>query len=221
MGGEPVDALAVDARGAAGDRSHALLDVHRGAPRTLTARQAPRLLAWSAVYGEAEVPLEDPPSPRITAPDGRVFGWEDPELPAALAADLGRDVELRRDAWGQQDLGESLLVTSQATLESASASMGLALDLRRFRTNVHVRFDDCAAYAEHAWEGRRMRIGEVEVQLLHPCGRCVIPTRDPDTGEKLAELLRWLTREQGGLFGINARVVVPGTIRTGDAVALV
>ena len=50
MGGEPVNALAADVNGAAGDRAHAVFDVHKGAPRRLTAREAPRLLAWKASY---------------------------------------------------------------------------------------------------------------------------------------------------------------------------
>jgi hypothetical protein len=51
--------------------------------------------------------------------------------------------------------------------------------------------------------------------------RCVIPTRDPDTQVKDPNILRWLTREHGGLFGINARPVADGAIRVGDQVALV
>jgi len=33
-------------------------------------------------------------------------------------------------------------------------------------------------------------------------------------------LLRWLTRERGGLFGINARSLGPARIVVGDAVEL-
>lgn len=50
--------------------------------------------------------------------------------------------------------------------------------------------------------------------------RCVIPTRDPDTTVKDAEILRWLTREHGGLFGINARMRSTGRVAVGDAVEL-
>ncbi len=91
MGGEPVDALTVDGRGAAGDRAHAVFDVHKGAPRRLTARQAPRLLAWSAAY---DGDLSDP---ALRAPGGAGWAWSDPALPAALSADLGREVTLHSD----------------------------------------------------------------------------------------------------------------------------
>lgn len=220
MGGERVAALRVGRRGAAGDRTHALVDEHRGAPRLLTARQAPRLLRWHASYGAADVALEDPPAPALTAPDGTAFSWDDGALAAALADDLGRTVALRRDVRGIQDLGETVLVTVQATLDAVSAALGRGLDLRRFRTNVHVELD-APPYAEEEWEGRTLRVGDVELELLHPCIRCVIPTRDPDTTEKHADVLRWLTREHDGLFGINARVVGgPGVLRDGDPVVL-
>jgi uncharacterized protein YcbX len=222
LGGEPAAALRLDPRGIAGDRAHALFDEHRGAPRRLTARQAPGMLRWSAGYdelpGDALHPA-DVPLPRVSAPDGAVFRWDDPRLPQALAADLGRAVALRRDLALMQDLGDSILITTQTTLDAVSGALDRPLDLRRFRTNIHVELD-APAYAEERWEGRRLQIGDTVLELLHPCERCVIPTRDPDTTEKHADLLRWLTRERAGLFGINARATGAGRIAVGDPVAL-
>jgi uncharacterized protein YcbX len=219
MGGQAVDALALDERGAAGDRAHALFDTHKRAPRRLTAREAPRMLLWHASYNGAEVPPGEVPYPDLTAPDGTSFDWRDPALPQALAEDLGREVELRRDLGLMQDLGHTLLVTTQATLDAVGAALGTELDLRRFRTNVHVALDDAPAFAEEDWEGRELTIGEASFRLLHPCERCVIPTRDPDTATKQAEILRWLTRERRGLFGMNARPLRPARIALGDPVS--
>jgi uncharacterized protein len=219
LGGEPVPALRVDARGAAGDRAHALFDEFRGAPRRLTAREAPRMLAWAARYEEAEPPTDAVPLPLVAAPDGSTYRWDDPRLAAALAADLGRAIELRRDLALMQDLGDSLLVTVQSTLDAVSAALARPLDLRRFRPNVHVALD-APTFAENGWEGRTLHVGEVALELLHPCVRCVIPTRDPDDQAKDPEILRWLTYERNGLFGINARVRRPGRIVTGDPVRL-
>ncbi len=217
MGGEAAPALRLDERGIAGDRTHALLHLHKQQLRRLTAREAPRLLAWGARYAEADPAPGAPPLPLLRAPDGRELGWEDPELGGVLAADLGRTVALRRDPAGQQDLPRSVLVTTRATHEAVERELGRPLDARRWRTNVHVELD-VPPYAEEEWEGRELRIGTARFRLLHPCVRCVIPTRDPDTQVKAPELLRMLTRDHGGLFGMNARPLAPGRIELGDAV---
>lgn len=220
MGGERVDSFALTRDGVAGDRAQVLYDgwdPTRPAPRQLTARQAPRLLAWGAGYGGWDGTHDELRPPELTAPDGRRFGWEDPDLAEALAADLGRAVELRTNPEGQPDLRASLSVTTQATHDAIEAELGRPLDPRRWRTNVHVELD-AAAFAEEAWEGGVLTIGEATFDLLHPCARCVIPTRDPDTQEKDAALLRHLVRAHGGLFGMNARARGAARIRVGDPV---
>ena len=220
MGGERVEALRVDRRGAGGDRTHAVSDEHKGAPRLLTARQAPGLLHWDASYDGADVDPEAPPLAALTGPDGRRFAWDDPALPDALAADLGRTVTLRRDLAGQQDLSETLLVTVEASRRALEEELAAPVDLRRFRPNLHLELD-APAWAEAEWEGRVLELeGGVVLRLLHPCERCAIPTRDPDTAVKWPGLLRHLVREHDTGFGINARVEVPGEIRAGAAIAL-
>ncbi len=223
LAGEDAGALLLDPRGVAGDRAHALYDTFKGEPRRLTVRQAPGMLRWRASYqdfpGDALAPGAVP-LPTVTDPDGATYAWDDPALPAALADDLGRAVTLRRDEALMQDLNDSVLVTTQATLDAVGAALGDdALDLRRFRTNVHLVLDD-DAFAENDWEGRTLRVGDVALDLLHPCARCVIPTRDPETTTKDPNILKWLTAHRGGLFGINARMRGSGRIAVGDPVEL-
>jgi uncharacterized protein YcbX len=110
-----------------------------------------------------------------------------------------------------------VLVTTRATHEAVERELGRPLDPRRWRTNVHVELD-VPAYAEEEWEGRELRIGAASFRLLHPCVRCVIPTRDPDTQVKAPDLLRLLTRDHGGLFGMNARPLGRARIAVGDRV---
>jgi uncharacterized protein YcbX len=222
LAGEPADALRIDARGAGGDRAQALTGIFGGARRQLTVRQVPRMLAWSAAYPEApgvDLDPDDPPLPLLTAPDGRTFRWDDPALPGALRDDLGRPVTLVRDLALMPDLPDSLLVTVEASRAALEAELGRPIDLRRFRPNLHLRLD-APAFAEEGWAGRRVRVGDAELELLHPCERCAIPTRDPDTTEKWPDLLRWLAAKHDTLFGINARAVRPATVRVGDAVVI-
>ncbi|GAC1434200.1 MAG: MOSC domain-containing protein [Solirubrobacteraceae bacterium] len=218
MAGERLEQLHWDARGAAGDRSHALLFHHKAQWRRLTARQSPRLLAWRARY-MAEPSLEDPPPPLLEGPDGTALPWDDPRLPGRLAGDLGRAVRLNRDPAGQQDLGRSLLVTLEATRTGLEAELDRPLDLDRFRPNIHLALD-AAPFDERGWQGRLLRVGDCTLELLHPCVRCVIPTRDPGTQERWPGLLRHLAREHATLFGINARAPGEGRVRVGDRAEL-
>jgi uncharacterized protein YcbX len=222
FGGEEVDALRIDRRGAGGDRAQALFAIFGGRRQRLTVRQVPRMLGWHAGYPEApgaELDPDAPPLPVLTAPDGREFAWDDPALPGALRDDLGRPVALCRDLALMPDLPDSLLITVEASRVALAAELGADVDVRRFRPNLHLRLD-APAFAEQAWEGRRLLVGDAELELLQPCERCVIPTRSPDTHEKWPRLLRHLAREHETLFGINARALAPATVRVGDPVAL-
>ena len=224
MAGERVQALRVDGRGAGGDRSHAVLHEHKGALKPLTARESPRLLAWNARYPfnvDGGIDPKSPPHAIVTAPDGRSFRWGDPRLRHALIADLGRAVELRRDIHGIQDLPRSLLVTTEATLQALGEELHGPVDLRRFRPNLHLDLD-ADAWAELAWEGAEMAFsGGVRLRLVHPCVRCAIPTRDPDTQIKWPQLLRHLHDTHEQVFGINARVLTGGRVGAGETVELI
>jgi uncharacterized protein YcbX len=223
LGGEALAAARLDWRGLGGDRAYALLDRREGRDgRWLTVRQAPGMLAWSAAYPDApddRLDPADPPPPTLRGPDGRLWGWDDPGLERALADDLGLAVRRHRDLGGQQDLRASVLVTTEASRRAVADALGRPVELRRFRTNLHLELD-APPFAEQRWEGGRLQVGEVTLELLTPCARCVIPTRDPDDLSRWPELLRWLHRGNGGLFGVNARVVAAGRVRAGDPVAV-
>lgn len=209
MAGEDLAELDLFEHGVVGDRQQALY--WRGG-RRLTARAAPRMLAWSARYdGAGDLPT-------VTAPDGRTWCWADDGLERAIAEDLGKEVALVRDPDLMQDLDDSVLVTFDATLRGLGAELGEpAADLRRFRPNVHVAME-IEPFAEAGWEGRRLRIGEAELDLLWPCARCAIVTRHPDTQEAWGALLRHIHREHDSIFGINARPLGRARIAVGDPV---
>ena len=58
---------------------------------------------------------------------------------------------------------------------------------RRFRANIEVdgvpQFWEDRLYADHG-EAVAFRIGDVRLDGVEPCERCVVPTRDPDTGHE-------------------------------------
>jgi len=225
MAGERVQALRVDRRGAGGDRTHAVLHEHKGEIKPLTAREAPRLLAWHAAYPfnlDAGLDPDSPPHALVTEPGGaRTWRWGDPRLRSALERDLGRTVRLERDLGGIPDVPGTVLVTVAASLDALSGELGREVDVRRFRTNLHLELD-AEPWAELGWQGRTLRIeGGVLLKFLHPCERCAIPTRHPDSQIKWPGLLRHLNEAHEQFFGINARPLTSGRITAGESVELV
>ena len=220
MAGEEIAASRVAAHGLAGDRAHALVDGRDGG-RRLSARAVPGLLEWAATYPEhPDDALEAaaPPPPLVTAPGGRRFGFDDPELPPALAAALDRPIALRRLARGEHDRRGTVLVTFEATRRAVEDALGRPLDLRRFRSNLHLELD-AVAFAEEGWAERRIEVEEVTLRVREPCERCAVPTRDPRRPrERWPELLRRLFAEREGLFGAIAAVEDSGRVARGDRV---
>lgn len=208
-GGTAVEQVRADVGGLAGDRAHAVVDrrpLRDG--RVLSARTAPGLLRWTAAATDDE--------PELTAPDGRRWAWSDDGLAEVLSEDLGLPVGLAARG-GYSDLADSVLVTTVATHAGVEERFGRPLEAHRWRTNLTLELD-APAFAENAWEGRTLVVGEVVLRLLHPCKRCTIPTWAPGGRERTPELLAWFHREADGVFGINARVEVPGVVRRGDDV---
>lgn len=223
MAGERVNALRLDGRGAGGDRTHAVMHEHKGERKPLTAREAPRLLAWRATYpfnlGGGLDPAR-PPFAIVTAPDGHSYRWGDPRLRTKLEDDLGRPVQLLRDVDGFQDAPRTLLVTTQASLEALGEELDGPIDVRRFRPNLHLDMD-AAAWEDLGWEGAELTFsGGVRLKLLHACERCAIPTRHPDTQVKWPGLLRHLAATHDQCFGINARVLTGGRLAAGETADL-
>ncbi|ELY99015.1 MOSC domain-containing protein beta barrel domain-containing protein [Natrialba chahannaoensis JCM 10990] len=127
--------------------------------------------------------------------DGQTFHLElDREhLSEWLSEYFGYPVELvRNDAGGFPDDTDASgpTVISQATLESVASwypEIDTAEMCRRLRPNL-VLSDAPAFWEDRLYEtpGHAVAfdIGGVELSGINPCQRCVVPTRDPDTGEE-------------------------------------
>jgi MOSC domain-containing protein len=225
MAGEEVRALSLGPRGAGGDRVHAVLHHHKGEWRPLTAREAPRLLAWRAAYPfnlDAGLDPAKPPHAIVTEPSGeRSWRWGDPRLRAALERDLGRAVQLERDTGGIPDVPGTVLLTVAGSLAALSRELGTEVDARRFRTNLHLELD-AEPWAELGWAGAVLELeGGVRLRVDGACERCAIPTRDPETQEKWPRLLAHLAAEHGQDFGLLARVTAVGRVAAGEQVRIV
>jgi uncharacterized protein YcbX len=94
--------------------------------------------------------------------------------------------------------------------------------MTRFRPNVVV--EGAGPWDEDGWAGRRLRVGEAELEAAGPCDRCVVTTIDQETGEKGRQPLKMLGRhrnfDQGLMFGLHLLTVRPGRIAVGDEVTV-
>lgn len=115
-----------------------------------------------------------------------------------------------------------LLLISRAALDGLNARLAKPVSMLRFRPNLVV--DGAPAHAEDGW--KRIRIGDVEFDVAKPCSRCVFTTvdplrgeRDPD-GEPLRTLIGYRRSGDGVTFGQNLIPRSLGTLRIGDAVAV-
>ncbi|KHT64211.1 flavodoxin [Photobacterium gaetbulicola] len=117
--------------------------------------------------------------------------------------------------------GYPLLVISEASLEALNARSPQQHTMDQFRTNLVVSGTE--PFAEDGW--KRIRIGDVEFEVVKPCARCILTTVDPATGEfnALKEPLNTLSsfRSDGSgevFFGQNLVALNEGIIRAGDKI---
>ncbi|TCO59624.1 MOSC domain-containing protein [Actinocrispum wychmicini] len=119
--------------------------------------------------------------------------------------------------WDCVDAELSLL--NLASVRALEGMAGRALDPRRFRANVHL--DGLSAFAELSWVGRRIRLGDCEVEVIRPIQRCRATSANPSTGERDVELPSLLARAVGHPnMGVYARLVEPARLRVGATVAV-
>jgi uncharacterized protein YcbX len=116
--------------------------------------------------------------------------------------------------------GFPFLVIGQESLDDLNRRLAVPLPMNRFRPNLVVA--GAEPFAEDDW--RRVRIGELELDVVKPCARCVVTTTDQQTAERGVEPLRTLAtyRRIDGkvVFGQNALHDRPGRLAQGDRVTV-
>lgn len=147
---------------------------------------------------------------------------------AALSDCFGQTLRLvevgdRATAVDRGATGAVSLISRASLTRLAQAGDGRSLDVRRFRMLIEI--DGVEAHAEDGWVGCTVRIGEATIEFGGHVGRCLITSRDPDTGQvdlptldMLGDYRTGLDRTEPMPFGIYGRVLEPGTIRVGDEV---
>jgi uncharacterized protein YcbX len=169
--------------------------------------------------------------------DARAHAW----LSAVLGDDVllvhmdARAERLKRGVWTVEPLPVTfadaypVLIATTGSLAALNAEIvqrgGKAVPMARFRPNIVIDCDD--PWREDYWKA--LRIGGIEVDVVKPCDRCVVTTKDQVTGESMGkEPLASLTRlrmsadprVKGVLFGWNVVPRAPGHVEIGDRVEI-
>jgi uncharacterized protein len=92
-------------------------------------------------------------------------------------------------------------------------------DKRRFRANIYI--EDIEPWAEFAWMGRYIRVGETVMEVQESIDRCAATAVNPDTAERDANPVKELQQHFGHVeLGVFATVVQGGEIKPDDEIAL-
>jgi hypothetical protein len=242
LGVTPRDELMLDREGVRENRRFYLVDEDG---RMVNGKHIGELMELRSEYRDADRTLAVtlPGGERISGPvrygaeiDARFFRltlrapvvigpWSE-----AISGHVGRSLRLvaadpARKGVDRGDRGTVSLV-SRGSLDrlAAVAGNGGDIDPRRFRMLVEV--DGVAPHGEDAWVGRHVRIGEALVAFNGHVGRCLVTSRDPDSGTVDLPTLDLLREYRGDEptteplpFGIYGEVIEPGTVRVGDPVS--
>ncbi|MFB6282039.1 MAG: MOSC domain-containing protein [Haloferacaceae archaeon] len=221
------------------DREYALLDADGG---VINGKRTDRVHDLSTRY--------DPAAGVLTvAADGdrRRFDLDAERERAAawFSGFFGADLRLARDGSlghvDRRNAGPSVIST--ATVETvASWFDGITPDGMRRRLRANVEVGGVPAFWEDRFVGAdapAFEAGGVRFEGVEPCGRCVVPTRDPDTGaavpgfrERFVERRRgtfpeWADRDAfDHLYAVMLIARIPeadrgATLATGDGVRVV
>jgi uncharacterized protein YcbX len=237
--GLPLDTVAVEPWGFAGDRRWMFVDAdgvfvsQREDSRLAVVVPTPTAgglsIAWEGRTYEVATPPREAPRIVVQVWNSRVEARLAAELPAGLRLVHMHDPTLRPVdlAYGKPEDrvsfadGYPVLLIGAASLDDLNSRLAVKLPMNRFRPNVVI--EGSAPYAEDGW--RRVHIGEVAFRVVKPCARCVTTTVNQETGtrgdertEPLRTLATYRRSSLGVLFGQNLVPDGTGTIRIGDEV---
>jgi uncharacterized protein YcbX len=135
----------------------------------------------------------------------------------------GAPVRLARPDQPGASLIEPATILSTGSLERLEHEAGHPIDHRRFRMLFQI--DGPSAHQEDTWAGNVLRIGDAILRVTEPVDRCVVTTRNAETGERDLDTLRLIKnyrglREKRIDFGMFATIETPGTVSIGDPVCV-
>ncbi len=113
----------------------------------------------------------------------------------------------------------SISLINRASHGEVAAQIGRNISPNRWRANLLL--DGLEPWEERGWIGKRIRVGQAELEVRKHITRCMATAASTRTGERDADTLKALSDGWGHQeFGINAEVVKSGTLSTGDSIEM-
>lgn len=224
MAGEQLDACTVGAHGIPGDRGWAIRDETEG--KLATGSRHPLLMQCAARYREAPVNGSVAPVD-MWLPDGTQIASDLEDVNAHLSELLGKPVSLSSlaaDANAEHyfDVATIHVLTTASLAVMSRLNPGADWDVRRFRPNFLVETDPgTEGLIEFDWNGKTLRLGQVEVRCDIACERCAMTNHQQKDLPKDESVFRTIVKETGKNLGTYAKVTTPGAVKIGDPVELV
>ncbi|MGI9351907.1 MAG: MOSC domain-containing protein [Rhizobiaceae bacterium] len=132
---------------------------------------------------------EDLPTPQIIERTGKTANWDYVDTPISII--------------------------NAETVKIIAASISVELDPLRFRGNLII--SGLPAWEEFSWMGKRIRVGDAELEVHRPIDRCPTPGVNPETGERDVEVTPGIQNHFGHIYcGMYAKVVKTGDIAKGS-----
>lgn len=148
-----------------------------------------------------------------------IFGREEGEPLPDLSVFPPEIIEFESPPGTYHDAFPLLLLSTSALRALAEALPDSVVDVRRFRPSLVVDTGDEPGHPEFGWVGRRLEVGTAELEVVTPCPRCVMVTREIDASVPADRaVLRHVVRELDQNVGVYATVVTPGRVSVGEAV---
>ncbi len=119
------------------------------------------------------------------------------------------------------DNEELHLITTASLAYMREKNPAAIWDIRRFRPNFFIETPPSVhGLAEQAWVGKRLAIGEVELEISAPTPRCGMTVRPQGTLPFDKTILRTIVKEGNQNLGVGAHVKKAGMVRAGDELRL-
>lgn len=213
--GEWCDALGLEAKGIAGDRTYAVYGADGKIGSGKTTRRFRRMNGLLQLEA-----CTDQGAAWVRLPSGQSYAVDDPALAPALSDFLGEPVTVRtEEAVKHLDDSPVHVVTTASLRWVGALGAGLDGEAQRFRPNLVI---DAArsGRVEDEWVGHSLLIGTSRLRVTKRTERCVMPAQPQDRLPFLPTLLRALTEQAEACLGVYADVEEPGEVRVGDPVRL-